>query len=344
MGGLSEGFYQAGFTPLAAVELDQHMASCYAVNHRRRSTQPKVLNVDIRSLDPKDLMQKCKLKSGELPILIGGPPCQGFSPIGKRSKDDERNKLIHEFPRFLRVLKSQAFMIENVPGLLNLEKDQLDSLMEALVSAGYKNTTYRLVNAAVCGVPQRRTRIIIYGTRNGVLPDFGVFDLPDYVGTTVWEAIGDLPSPLHALRNHELGKPIPYANNDASTYARGLRRRANKVTRWEPVKHSPKIVKVYGRLEHGETDPATKCWRLVPDGFARTLRAGSHTRTACRPVHPYEPRVITVREAARLHSFPDFLLLPPRVSSAHVAIGNSVPPTMARVLAKAFSRIFGEED
>lgn len=338
VGGLSEGFYQAGCRILAAVEWDVQMATCYELNHRRRSERPTVLHRDIRSVDPRELLRKCGLEPGELTLLIGGSPCAGFSMIGKRRKDDERNELILQFPRFLRALQSRAFMIENVPGLMDFNPDALSRLLDELVAAGYENATYQLIEAAACGVPQRRTRIIIYGTREGGLPDFSRFTQPKSLGPTVWDAIRDLPDPLEAATRYRRGASIPYGRKKATDYGKALRGRATRVTRWEPVRHTDEIVRAYQHLSQGKTEPATRCWRLLADGYARTLRAGSRTRTACRPVHPFQPRVITVREAARLHSFPDFFQFPAGTSSAHVAIGNSVPPVMAKALANAFSQ------
>jgi DNA (cytosine-5)-methyltransferase 1 len=338
VGGLSEGFYQAGCDVLAAVEWDEQMATYYELNHRRRSRRPVVLHRDVRSLDPQELLRTCGLEPEQLTFLIGGSPCAGFSMIGKRRKDDERNELILQFPRYLRVLKSRAFLIENVPGLIEFNPDILDQLLEELVDAGYQNADYQLVDAAACGVPQRRLRVIFYGTRDGEPPNFSKYSEPTSTGPTVWEAIADLPDPDDAAKRHERGRPIPYGKIPPFDLAKELRGRAARVTRWEPVRHTKEIVRAYRNLEQGKTDPTTKCWRLVADGHARTLRAGSRSRTACRPVHPFQPRVITVREAARLHSFPDFFPFPVGTSSAHVAIGNSVPPRMARAMAKSFCR------
>jgi DNA (cytosine-5)-methyltransferase 1 len=335
-GGLSLGFAEAGCEVLGGVEWDNQLADCYEAGHRRRGSEAKALRKDVRSLERGEVLRTFGFEPEQLSFLVGGPPCQGFSTIGKRRVDDERNQLIFEFVKVLRDVRSTAFLIENVPGLLE-RGDTLDRLLDELSGAGYENARYEEVDAAACGVPQRRTRVVVFGTRSGRrLPNFAALSTPDPDGPTVWDAIGDLPDPLATAERYEHGSRVPYGRRHPSAYARSLRGKCEAVTRWEPVSHSTNIIKAYSKLEEGETDPATKCWRLIADDYARTLRAGSRSRTACRPVHPYEPRVITVREAARLHSFPDSHPLPRGTSSAHVAIGNSVPPLMARSLAEIF--------
>jgi DNA (cytosine-5)-methyltransferase 1 len=337
IGGLSAGLEQAGYAVLAAVERDRELAEFYRLNHGRHRPAPLVLNRDVRSLKPKELLEACNLEPGELTLLAGGPPCQGFSTIGKRRKDDDRNELILTFPRYLGVLRSEAFLIENVPGLLGFDGGRvLDRLMTALVGAGYQNATFALVDAASSGVPQKRARVIVYGTRTGPLPDLVDISDPPNTATSAWEAIADLPEPLAIRDTYAVGSAAPYSRQPVSKYARLLRGRARRVTRWEAPEHSNAIVQAYDALRAGETDARTRCWRIDPVRPSRTLRAGSRTRTACRPVHPFQPRVITVREAARLHSFPDWYQFPPSTSYAHVAIGNAVPPRMAEALALRF--------
>lgn len=335
VGGLSDGFISAGFQVLAAVEVDPGLSACYRTAHQRRGQHPVIKTIDVRTLDPYALMTEVGLEPGELTALVGGSPCQGFSAIGKRRGDDHRNDLIFEFPRFLRAFESEAFLIENVPGLVEGPRsDLLHDLLDELHRAGYPNATYQIVDAASAGVPQRRLRVVISGTRNGREPDFSELRPAQAMTPTVWDAIRDLPDPQAAAEKYDLGSRIPYAARAPSSYAASMRSAGRLVSHWEPVAHQASTVLAYDRLEPGETDEATKCYRLRPDRPSRTLRAGSRTRTACRPVHPYQPRVVTVREAARLHSFRDAYPLPSTKSGAHVAIGNSVPPLLAKQLGK----------
>jgi len=177
---------------------------------------------------------------------------------------------------------------------------------------------------------------LIYGTLDGQLPDIAKFGNAGLDVLTVRDALIDLPDPVSASQYFPTGSRIPYGATPASAYGKLLRGQRRKVSRWEPVIHTNRIVNAYSKVEPGKTDPSTKCRRLEEDSPSTTLRAGSRTRTACRPIHPTEDRVITVREAARLHSFDDDFIFPDRKSMAHVAIGNAVPPLMAETVARAF--------
>ena len=340
VGGLSEGFRQAGCQVLGGVELDPEMARCFWLNHRKAGNPVRAFCRDVQQLEPEDLLAELGIEPGQLTYLVGGPPCQGYSSMGKRRIGDARNELIFEFPRYLRAVQSQAFMIENVPGLIGFQGgEKLEGLLEELAGAGYQNVTYDMVDASACGVPQRRKRVIIYGTLQGKAPSFEHLRETLPTNPTVSDAFSDLPDPLLAAGRYPTGCRIPYSSRAESKYAKLLRSKATKVSRWEPVAHSARVVEAYRGVAQGETEPSTKCWRLMENDLARTLRAGSRTRTACRPIHPTQARVITVREAARLHSFADRCVFPPRKSSAHVAIGNAVPPLMAEALARAFRRV-----
>jgi DNA (cytosine-5)-methyltransferase 1 len=203
-----------------------------------------------------------------------------------------------------------------------------------LCSLGYQNTKISLVNAAACGVPQNRQRVIIHGSLEGESPNFDDLKNPIDSGPTVDDALADLPDPSESLAVYRPGVAVPYSTADKSSYAAQLRGRKRLVTRWEPVTHADTIIRGFSFVEQGKIEPRSKCFRLQASGLSRTLRAGTRSRTACRPIHPDQNRVITVREAARLHSFPDWFQFPDTTSGAHVAIGNSVPPLMARVIAE----------
>lgn len=338
IGGLSDGFRQAGCEVLGGIEWDKDLADLYKRNHRRYGEEITVLTEDVRTVDLDSVLRQFSIEPGQLSYLVGGSPCQGYSTIGKRELHDERNALIFEFPRYLRRLKPRAFLIENVPGFVTFDDGKrLERLLEALADAGYANCRYQLINAAACGVPQRRRRIVIFGTSHGDLPSFDDLVEPTDHGPTVWDAIGDLPDPHVLLKKHDPGTKVPHGNKTPSRYAKRLRAQTKLISHWEPVIHTREIIDAYRKVEQGKTDPSTKCWRLSKDGHARTLRAGSRSRTACRPIHPVEPRVITVREAARLHSFADSYRFPTVKSHAHVAIGNAVPPLLGKGLATRFN-------
>ena len=233
----------------------------------------------------------------------------------------------------LEGLRPKAFVMENVPGLLTFDGGKtLADVVGAAKRAGYRNARVVVVDATSCGVPQRRKRVLVYGSTQGSLPDLGDGG-QRRPAATVHEAIADLPDPWLAIAEFERGSAVPYAS-PPSSYARTLRGTARRVSRWEPVVHSEVIIEAYAATSPGKSDPRTKCYRLVDSQPARTLRAGCKGRTACRPIHPSEPRVITVREAARLQSFPDAYLLPAPTSAAHRAIGNAVPPLLAECVGE----------
>lgn len=330
IGGFSCGLEMAGYQCTAAIEIDPAVAELFAQNHGQNGSSPATLCGDIAAFTSEALQSATGLDIGELDLLVGGPPCQGFSTIGKRKVDDGRNKLVFEYVRVLTAFRPQAFILENVPGLESFAQGKvLGQLLSLCREAGYANVKYSVVDATTCGVPQRRRRIVLYGSRTGSLPDLGD-GRQTRSPATVEQALSGLPDPWETLRRHPKGTPAPYRRGRHSDYARGLRGGQPLVTRWEPVRHTASIQSAYSALGPGETDPLTKCFRLAPDRPARTLRAGCKGRTACRPVHPHQDRVITVREAARLQSFPDTWLFPNTTSGAHRAIGNAVPPLMAK--------------
>jgi DNA (cytosine-5)-methyltransferase 1 len=328
VGGFSVGLERAGYTCVAGIESDPAVAACFVANHAADQA-PVVFSERIQDVSMARMLEAIGLESEGLDLLVGGPPCQGFSTIGKRRRGDDRNRLVYEYIRFLEGLRPTAFVMENVPGILTFNGGRtVREILKAARKAGYKNARVSLVDATTCGVPQKRVRVLIYGTRNGThLPDLGD-------GTqmrpraVVGDALCDLPDPWEAMAQHQPGSAIAYASAP-SAYAAVLRGDADGVTRWEPVKHTDAVVQGYAATAPGKVDPRTKCYRLMTSMPARTLRAGCKGRTACRPIHPAQSRVVTVREAARIQSFPDTMILPKPTSAAHRAIGNAVPPLLA---------------
>jgi DNA (cytosine-5)-methyltransferase 1 len=334
VGGFSCGLELAGYECVAAVEWDEALAKAFLDNHSTASSKPMVVCDDLASLSTDRLLTSTGLKTGDLDLLVGGPPCQGFSTIGKRRPDDRRNRLLFDFARFLDALSPTAFVLENVPGLESFGNGRIvEQLVGACRKAGYANTRYSIIDASTCGVPQRRRRIVVYGSKGQFLPDLG-HGRQLVPAVSVDQALSGLPDPWKTLDRHSEGEPAPYRAGRCSRYAAMLRGEEVVVTRWEPVRHTERIQGAYSVLSPGETDPSTKCFRLIPNQPARTLRAGCKGRTACRPVHPHEHRVITVREAARIQSFPDRWQFPRTTSGAHRAIGNAVPPLMAKAIGE----------
>ncbi len=337
-GGLSLGFRSAGYRIIAAVDKDPVAAEVYRKNAPEvlfiGPTQDEPEQGDITVVDGVTLLTQAGVAEGKLDLLIGGPPCQGYSVIGQRKADDARNLLYRQFVRLLDELRPQAFLFENVRGLIHAVDTNgvkvLDTLLSAFRALGYSATPH-LIDAVNYGIPQYRQRLFIVGTRDGseITIPLSLPEAPIYV--SVLDAIGDLPSTVSNLAT------LPYASEPESDYAKLLRGDTALAANSQSTKHDPKLIQRLIAVAPGGKDEPTRHRRLDPAKPAWTLRAGTRRRTTCRPIHPAEHRVITVREAARLSSFPDDFWLPEGKAPAHMIIGNSVPPLLAHHLAIALA-------
>lgn len=341
IGGMSLGFEMAGFRVLAGVEKVDQLRAAFQGAHPTAVTDFS----DVATLDGRSLLKRLGLRKGQLDILIGGPPCQAFSTAGKRrGSDDERGLLIAHFVRMVAELRPRAFLMENVVGLLSIHLGTLIAqVVRDLSALGYEVAPPATLNAADFGVPQLRRRVFlagIRGTRKFEFPQPTHYPiaaplfptLMPYV--TVREAISDLPlvSATAALQRGDRDS-IPYRRIAANAYQAQMRGRRQAVTGNGVSIHQPHIVEAISLLGPGETEPRTRYRRLFQNRPSFTLRAGSGTFTALRPIHPKLHRVITVREAARLQSFPDHVEFSDSKRSAYQEIGNSVPPLLARAIA-----------
>lgn len=376
-GGLSEGLSQAGFNSIFANEVVPVYASTYARNH----PGAKVITDDIRKLNPDKIRDELGLIKGELELLAGGPPCQGFSinaPV--RSKDDHRNHLFKEYLRFVSAFMPKMVLIENVPGLVSFEKGEtLHAILEALANLGY-GADVRILGAAYYGVPQMRWRTIIVGFRGSELPE-DAFPAPIYHApirpnftstfdgrnlvciptssteakfTTVYEAIGDLPTLTCGERGREIKE---YASEPTSDYQRAMRQGSVGVYNHE----SPALSKI--NRERMSYIPPGGNWTniphdLLPKGMQRA-RLSDHTKrygrvtkdglastilTKCDPhwgafIHYEQDRSFTVREAARIQSFPDYYVFNGSLCEQFAQVGNAVPPLLARSIGNCLYNI-----
>lgn len=315
-GGLSLGLAQAGFRVVGAIEINKITAETYKANHKKVTIWEK----DIRTLKISELIRTLKLKKGSLDLLAGCPPCQGFSSMrtrnGHRFVKDDRNNLIFEFLRFAKELKPKTIMIENVPGLV--KDDRFTVFCGELAALGYI-FDHRILNAADYGVPQRRRRMILLGSRVGKV-DFAV---PVLNRRTVYDAISSLPpagesgDPLHDLpeerspRIMRLIKKIPKNGGSRSALTPEYQLPCHK--------RYPKGFKdVYGRMS----------W----DDVAPTITGGCTNPSKGRFIHPESDRAITLREAALLQTFPPgyFFSLKGGKQGASIMIGNALPPELIK--------------
>jgi DNA (cytosine-5)-methyltransferase 1 len=354
---MSLGFEQAGFDIVAAVEIDPIHCAVHEFNFPNCA----VICQSVTELDGETLRKRAGLGSASPDVIFGGAPCQGFSLIGKRALDDPRNALVGHFVRLVKELSPKYFVFENVAGLTAGEHKQfLFELIDSLKSAGYDVVLpYRVLNALDFGVPQHRRRLFLMGCKSGErLPTYPESShtpaseptngLP--AGPTVWEAIGDLPE---ADRFAELLERdwVRGRHKKPSAYAAGLRSSAGDVGVLGPPRefdvgvltssmrtvHSELSMRRFAETPHGDTEPVSRFLKLAPDGVCNTLRAGTGSErgafTSPRPIHPFTPRCITVREAARLHSYPDWFRFHATKWHGFRQIGNSVPPRLARAIA-----------
>lgn len=366
-GGMSLGFEQAGFDVLAAVDNDPvHLAV-----HERNFPYTYPLCEDVFSVSA-DAIQAGVRKgwsqagrdgewNGVIDCLFGGPSCQGFSDMGRQQADDARNKLVFAFARLVRDLRPRSFVIENVPGLLFPKFSfQLKALQGTLSAAGYTLQAEQPLcyDAADHGVPQRRRRIFIVGVAAGL----EVPHLPNrLLGPTVSDALDDLPNvdEFDELRESDrlvLSQAARTALEEAaSPYVRTLRGRTgleykrkwnqSVLTGCQRTEHSDTVRRRFESLGPGAEDQTSRTSRLASKGRSQTLRAGTGrdhgSFTAPRPIHHRHARVITVREAARLHSFPDWFAFNTAKWHALREIGNSVPPRLAAAVASTIMASLG---
>lgn len=324
-GGSSEGLRRAGYDVLGAIECDGDCAASYRSNHPRT----RLIEDDIRSVDPAGLKKTLGLRRGELSLLNACPPCQGFSSLGATDADDERNNLVADVQRFVEDLRPQAFVLENVRGLER--DDRLATLVEATRAAGYAVRRYR-VNATEFGVPQNRRRLIVIGAL-----DVGEEQLPAHPVELLPRTFRRAPEPIEdALERagplEGTQDPVHRARASTPAVAARIRRIPVNGGRFDlPEEHQLECHKslaskrsaaaAYGRMRLGEPAPTltTRC-----------------TTPACgRFLHPTEDRGISLREAALLQTFPRRYRFEGSHQSIEAQIGNAVPVRMAEGLGLA---------
>ncbi len=347
-GGLSEGFRQSGFHILAGNDFNEYAGRTFAATH----PEAAFISGPIQDISAKKLLSAAGLKRGDLDCLIGGPPCQAFSVYNhQRGMRDERSELFREYLRIVKGIKPKWIVMENVTGITSIKDgDPVQAIKDGLADLGYYVET-RVLKAEEYGVPQERRRIFFIGNRLGLPvcwpePDHGP-GLKPYV--TVWDALSDLP----CLENGEDAGEVEYASKPISDYQKMLRKSSRMV-----CNHSaPRLAPI--NLQRMKHIPEGGSWRdipvhLLPEGMKKAKRS-DHTKrygrlrkkglsstvlTKCdihwgAYIHPVQDRSITVREAARLQSFPDWFKFQGPRTEQYVQVGNAVPPLLGRKVAEA---------
>jgi DNA (cytosine-5)-methyltransferase 1 len=416
-GGMAEGFRQAGFDCLWANDFEEEAMDTFRLNHPNCASHLG----PIEAVNSQAIRKQIGLKKGELTVLVGGPPCQGFSTYGRRDPTDKRNGLFAEFVRFAEELKPSFLVIENVVGILSMEDGRvIDAITQSVSDLGYDPTVWTL-DAADYGVPQRRKRVFVVAARRGSRIPPPTPTHHEAVGEsssqrllfeaqtrdpwlTVRDAISDLPE--EALLPSQTQSSIPYREQPKSDYQKRMRSGCKEVTH-----HSSKRMLAvrrlrmallqpgdYGRNLAARVDCDAKLKRIIKDvleatdgmrsieecrtedrlkekqlrrllqsatlsrekllefldsgGFANKYRrlqwhSPSHTLVAhmardCSDfVHPEFDRFISVREAARLQSFPDRYAFPGSQFRQFRQIGNAVPPALGFAVAREIAKSAG---
>jgi DNA (cytosine-5)-methyltransferase 1 len=367
-GGMSLGFEQAGFDVAASVEYDPVHCSVHEFNF------PQCASIcrSVADIDGAYVRRNSRIGDDPVDVVFGGAPCQGFSMIGKRALDDPRNSLVHHFVRLVLDLGASYFVFENVKGLtVGQHKRFLEEIIERFQESGYNVVeNHRVLNAAKFGVPQSRQRLFLYGARKGLpLPvypaethEFGGDRAPENLflrpTPTVWEALRDLPEAddFEELLERdwvragfkeatEYTATLRAPESDERNFAALRAFDAGVLTSSMRTVHTELSRRRFAETGPGDTEPVSRFLKLDPRGICNTIRAGTASDrgafTSPRPIHPFSPRCITVREAARLHSYPDWFRLHVTKWHGFRQIGNSVPPLLARAVASSVSRALG---
>lgn len=321
-GGLSTGLMDAGIDVRVGVDYDAPSIDTFDLNHGPRGS--KSLAADVRTLSGEDLID---LAGDSVDLLVGGPPCQPFSVAGKRQgMADHRGDLIFEFVRLLDETGADAFIFENVPNLASFDNGAvLRQLVEAFGEVGY-TATPKILLAADYGVAQMRRRLFVVGTRSRGEVAFpqpshvppgtlGALTLAPYV--TASDVLSDLP---------DVGTP-----------------EAELVANHEPTFHSEAMLEAFSTLPPGKREPKSRHDRLHPDRPSYTLRAGSGNFSPLRPIHYRYDRVLSVRECARVQSFPDDFHWPDEQArlQQYRQVGNAVAPLVAKAVGQELGRHMG---
>jgi DNA-cytosine methyltransferase len=344
VGGLSSGFRKAGFEVVSANEYKPDIANTYIKNH----PETKMFIEDISKIKSSDLVN-----GEEIDVIVGGPPCQGFSMAGRRIRNDgaflndPRNELFKEFHRIVKDVRPKVFVMENVAAMLNMHGGTVkDKIIEIFKEIGYE-TEVRVLLAAEYGVPQLRKRAVFIGNRIGFSPkDFfpnkthGPLCSKPFV--SVGESILDLPKILSGAGEFE----SEYLNSsDMTSYEKERKSNSKKLYNHQSTKHDKRIIELLKNIKPGQgrihipKELQTKSihsgafGRLEKGKPAYTITTRFDTPSVGRVTHPVSHRALTPREAARIQSFDDDFIFYGNKSSIGVQIGNAVPPLLAKAIA-----------
>jgi len=359
VGGLSYGFaHDNHFEIVAANEVLPNMGKAYSLNH----PSAKVYVEDIKDFTAKKIEEDLKIKPSEIDIIVGGPPCQAYSTVGKRLIDDPRGKLFQEYYRVLTEFRPKLFLFENVRGLLSMQNGELlETIIALFKSLGYE-VQFKLLNAADYGAPQIRERVIIIGSKlNSTFEypkpthynpedktDLFQMDLKPYL--TLEDAISDLPFIKSGQESFE------YASEAKNAFQKLMRKNApSKLMDHNAPNNNEKLVRMMELLPDGGSPEDlpdhlkptsgfknTYCrlwWKRPSTTITRNLSCPSSSRC----IHPIAPRPLTTREGARIQCFPDDYMFHGSRADRNLQIGNAVPTFLSTALSKSILDCFLSE-
>ncbi len=345
-GGISEGFSLAGFKIIGGIDFNKDATLTFKHNFKNA----KVYCTDIASITDKEVFDSYK----DVDVIVGGPPCQGFSSANRWQKEleDPRNKLFFEYLRFVRILKPKVLMIENVRGILTRDNGYAKERITTLLTEMGYSVKMNVLNASEYGVPQTRHRAIIVGIYQEFKPiEFHFDKLEKKSKVSVYDAIGELYQ--FESTNPEQKKLI---ESPSSIYRTYLRRSDNVILDHDVIYPADKVQERISFVPQGGN------WQDVPENLWPTNRSNRHSSAYKRLkeddqsctidtgnahsnyFHPLFNRIPSIRESARLQSFPDSFEFLGSRGSKYKQVGNAVPPLLAKAIAEQIKNILNENN
>lgn len=326
-GGLSQGFIDAGYEISLGIDKWKDAIETFNFNHK----SSKGIVADLLELNPSTVSENENIK--KVDVIIGGPPCQGFSIAGKRIVEDERNQLYKTFVNFVEHFKPKAFLMENVPNIMSMGKGAIkNQIIKDFEELGYK-VSHQILLASDYGVPQNRKRAFFVGLKNGVEFKFPIPTTPNNKITSK-EAISD-------LTENTINNGTPYLNEYKSSYQKQMRNGNKVIFNHQITEHKEQTIEIIAMVPDGgnykslpkelhETRKVNIAWtRLNSQKPSFTIDTGHRHH-----FHYKFNRVPTVRESARIQSFSDNFIFQCSKTSQYKQVGNAVPPVLAKVLAE----------
>ena len=351
-GGFSKGFEEAGFNVCFGIDMWEDATTTYQHNF----PAAKVVNDDITNISGDNILDLLNPNVKKVDVVIGGPPCQGFSVSGKRLIDDERNKLYKKYVNIVEDIKPKIFVMENVPGLVRLFKGKVaKNVIEDFTQIGYK-VQMQILSADNYGVPQQRKRVFFVGVRNDIIMQGIDFEFPtpfmgDGTSTPAWtckDAISDLDFVPDDI---VVGEDIPYKLPSVNNYQNMMRDGSKRVYNHSITVHKERTKEIIAMVPDGGNykDLPKELWGTRKVHIAWTRMNSSKPCFTIDTGHNHhfhykENRVPTVRESARIQSFPDRFKFIGIKTSQLKQVGNAVPPLLAKAIGEKVMKLLRDSE